>query len=820
MNDPDVPGLVDAALAAGWLAIERGQPWDWYSDTNLRALPGVGELLDGTPEQRALALLELAAVASAPSPKAGHNAGSYPGLATSLVGLLLRRKVVLDAAQTEALLRHSVQAGRHWASELLRSAVKPIEQSAPNWTAAERAAIEPLLRRAAQRCSGDAVSTRLLGLVAVREAALPLHLLARKEAVGERLAAEMAASPEDPQALRDLLQLLGGLPASGKPSAKWKASVETAADELADAPELLLALLAACMDAADNRSTHGYLFYAGEVNEQFILGLLRGCGVVADARLLEPLRRLARYMLVPIGDEYPDPRSVKLANAAVVAIADSALPGSIAELLALERSVRHGSLLNQIRKSVDALAAAQGLTRDELLEQAVESHGLSGDGTKTVPLASGGAARIKVDSRTVTLLYEDEAGVLRKTFPAPVKTTDAEVLAELRQELKEIRKTVAGERARLDALLAAERTWPLDDWRRWYLEHPVTGQLARGTIWVFTGKDGRTVVGRPGEDGTLLLDSGEAAPVPHGATVGLWHPVLATPTEVGAWRDHCLRHALVQPVKQAFREVYVITPAEREARVYSNRFAAHVFRQVQARALMKGRGWKAPPLAWWDDGRDVGVATREFPSAGLSVEFFYDPITDLEPGGGDLWPLCTSDQVRFRRGGSDEPIPLEEVPVLPFSEALRDVDLFIGVTSIGADPEWADRGAAAVLPRLNAYWEDFGFGELRAAAEIRRELLAGLLPSLAIADRCALEERFLKVRGELRTYRIHIGSGNIQMEPNAEYLCIVTARSGKAGKLFLPLDDDPVLTLILSKAFLLAADGQITDQTILDQIRR
>ena len=35
---------------------------------------------------------------------------------------------------------------------------------------------------------------------------------------------------------------------------------------------------------------------------------------------------------------------------------------------------------------------------------------------------------------------------------------------------------------------------------------------------------------------------------------------------------------------------------------------------------------------------------------------------------------------------------------------------------------------------------------------------------------------FLIVRGELRTYRIHLGSGNILMDPNSQYLCIVPGR--------------------------------------------
>jgi hypothetical protein len=76
----------------------------------------------------------------------------------------------------------------------------------------------------------------------------------------------------------------------------------------------------------------------------------------------------------------------------------------------------------------------------------------------------------------------------------------------------------------------------------------------------------------------------------------------------------------------------------------------------------------------------------------------------------------------------------------------------------------------------------------------------------------------------VRTYKIHLGSGNILMEPNDQYLCIVPTRGSAAGglgnKLFLPFEGDRTLAIILSKALLLAEDSRIKDPTILHQISR
>ena len=60
-----------------------------------------------------------------------------------------------------------------------------------------------------------------------------------------------------------------------------------------------------------------------------------------------------------------------------------------------------------------------------------------------------------------------------------------------------------------------------------------------------------------------------------------------------------------------------------------------------------------------------------------------------------------------------------DVPAIVFSEAMRDVDLFVGVTSIGADPNWRDGGEE----RFHGYWSTFSFGNLATSGVERKTLL-------------------------------------------------------------------------------------------------
>jgi hypothetical protein len=797
-----------ALVAAAAARIEAGR--GWIGQPEIRGLPEVQAILSAPDELRRACAVEAAQLMA----REWHPRLQY------VLSMALRKKLDLPAPDGAAMIAavRDTATGEHphFGKRLLGAMIGRLETAATSWDPADRAAFAPLIEETVAGIDDHLLVTRLRGIVPGVED--PLAAIATIDDPGRRLRAALEASDE--AAAADLLALAEALPASGKPSARWATEADALRGRLADPCGLTGALIAALLAADDTEVLHDrdgrepytttHFFHSQGANEGIALGIVRFAARLGDPALLEPLRRLALKSVTVVGGEYGNPRSLKLANASALAMAEIGTPGAITELLALERGTRHGTLLKEIRKAIEALASAQGLTRDELLERAVERHDLAPDGTRDVPL-SAGAARIAVDARRATLRYVDPGGRERVSFPAAVKEADAGTLAGLRAELKDVRKTIAGERHRIDGLLVLGRAWSATDWRALYLDHPVTGRLARALVW------------RVGDVLAIPVDAehgigadGATVALPADAEVRLWHPIESSADEVRAWRRLLLDREIVQPVKQAFRECYVLTPAEEEARTYSNRFAGHVFRQVRARALLKTRGWTPVALAWWDDGIDHGVARRVHAPTGVAAQFFYDPVTEWEPDGGDLYPLCTSDQIRFVQDADGEALALADVPPLVFTEVMRDLDLVIGVTSVGADPEWLDREEGR---RFEGYWNDYGFGELGAPAAVRRDVLADLLPRLAIADRCTLEDRWLTVRGEERSYRIHLGSGNVLMDPGDRYLCIVAARDSRANRLFLPFDDDPVLSLILSKAFLLADDAAITDPSIRAQLR-
>jgi hypothetical protein len=74
------------------------------------------------------------------------------------------------------------------------------------------------------------------------------------------------------------------------------------------------------------------------------------------------------------------------------------------------------------------------------------------------------------------------------------------------------------------------------------------------------------------------------------------------------------------------------------------------------------------------------------------------------------------------------------------------------------------------------------------------------------------------VTGKRSRYRIHLGSAAVHDIARDRHLCIVPSRDA-APMPVLRLDGDEILSIILSKAMLLARDDRITDPVILRQMQ-
>lgn len=573
-----------------------------------------------------------------------------------------------------------------------------------------------------------------------------------------------------------------------------------------------------------------------EENATCLRGLLWLVSTLPDA---EKLTRhvttvaLSAYRKVPgVG-----PRAVKVGNAAVNALSQLASNEAVGQLAMLKVRVKFGTAQKVIEQAFNVAAQSLGLPRDEIEEIGIPAYGLEEGGTRQETIGVYRAELVVTESNA-RLNWFDAKGKALRSVPAKVRKDHKDDLKDLRQSLKDIQGMLPAQRDRIDSMFLLQKSWPIDQWRERYLKHPLIGTIARRLLWRVDGTAALFVDGAPTDVRGQSIDHSETA------DITLWHPVGCSVEEITAWRARLEAMEITQPFKQAHREIYLLTDAERNTRSYSNRFAAHVIRQHQFNALCAARGWKNKLRLMVDDA--YAPPTKELPQWNLRAEFWVEGIGDeyaTDTNDSGVYLRLTTDQVRFFHIGAawnsahaaggryaseaggpgrdniNEPLPLEKVPTLVFSEILRDVDLFVGVASVGNDPTWHDGGPEG---RYWDYWQSYSFGELSGTASTRKQVLMTLIPRLKIADRCSFVDRFVVVRGDKRTYKIHLGSGNILMEPNDEYLCIVPDSRSRSRQddIFLPFEGDSMLSIIISKALLLAEDTRIKDRTILSQIER
>jgi uncharacterized protein DUF5724/uncharacterized protein DUF4132 len=462
--------------------------------------------------------------------------------------------------------------------------------------------------------------------------------------------------------------------------------------------------------------------------------------------------------------------------------------------------------------ALENLARAAGYPDPIRLEWAMEAR-------ENLDLAAG-PVTIEVSSPrgpvSVTLSINDwgeprlatsRDGKSLKAIPGAIKK-DPDVV-ELQHRKEEIKRQAARMRLSLEEAMIRGAAFTGAELRD-LLRHPVLAPMLRNLVFsggqsAVTGGVGEWESGRVGAgsptlplshspthamgypvQGGAVLEAHDGTVTPVGVedTFRIAHPYdLLQTGEWHLWQRDCFRRERIQPFKQVFRELYVLTEAEQVDGTQSRRYAGHQVNPKQAMALLGRRGWTG--------GFQGDNVQRTFHDQGLTARL------ELEYGWGTPGAVeaPSIENVHFSRRGEWKPLKLEEIPPRLFSEVMRDVDLVVSVAHVGGvDPE-----ATA------------------STVEMRTALLRETCTLLKL-ENVRLEGSHVFIDGQLGTYSVHLGSAVVHVQPGG-HLCIVPVHSQHRGRIFLPFaDNDPRTAEVVSKVLLLAKDKEIKDPTILEQI--
>lgn len=549
--------------------------------------------------------------------------------------------------------------------------------------------------------------------------------------------------------------------------------------------------------------------FVSEKDSQWLKGLVWAAMRFADGSIAEAVGRMADECFRNAAEH--GAISARVGNACVIALA--AMPGmdAVQHLSRLRDRVKYAVAHRFIVKALEEAAERAGVAREELEDLAVPSFAIEKGGLLRRAIGDWRAeARFGIGrDREAEVTWVRFDGGAQKSVPADVKTAYPLEVKAFQRTLKEIDRTLAAQRARLERLETFERVWPLARWRERMLEHPVTALLARRLIWRVRAGE-RDVVAGCHEDGLVDADDRPIEDLGPDAEVRLWHPIVSSPEEVQRWRKWLEARGITQPFRQAHRAVHAPSPDEvASGAISSERFAGHVLRQHAFAALCHERGWV---YRLKDDTETDETPHLPIPKAGLRAQWKVAAVgDDGEMSASGIFLHLTTNDLTFVEEGTGILRKLADVPPLAFSEAMRDAELFVGVCGIASDPSWAEPSATPTTSstRYGDYWRATAFGPLDAQAVTRRETLRAALQRTKLAERVVVEERELIVRGKKKTVRIHLGTGNVKEEDGTILPLSPDRRAvsrDPAGRVYLPYEGDAMLNAILAKVLTLTTD--------------
>lgn len=423
------------------------------------------------------------------------------------------------------------------------------------------------------------------------------------------------------------------------------------------------------------------------------------------------------------------------------------------------------------------LAQTAGYPDPLRLEWAVGAETVKDLAKGPVTVISGAViVTLALDEFSKPVVTTTKDGKELKTTPQAVKKEKK--VAELLARVTDLKRQASGIRQSLEACMCRGDEFSGLELRNW-CGHALLAPLLSRLIVV-----GEGIFGYPDKAGQALRDHrGKLEPVKPNERLRLAHPHdLLAAGDWHAWQKECFEAERVQPFKQIFRELYVVTRQEQRDDHVSRRYDGQQIQAKQALALFGTRGWNT------GDG-----VFKVFHDLGMTacVDFSFGVTTPAEVEGS------TISGVYFHRRDDWKPMPLADVPPRLFSEVMRDLDLVVSVAHAGGvDPE-----ASA------------------STVEMRSSLLRETC-SLLKLDNVRFQPSHAVIDGQIAQYSVHLGSGVVHRMPGGS-VCLVPVHAQHRGRLFLPFaDDDPRTAEVVSKVLMLARDNEIQDPVVLEQLRR
>lgn len=401
----------------------------------------------------------------------------------------------------------------------------------------------------------------------------------------------------------------------------------------------------------------------GESKENWILEVL---GLIGDD---ETVRRLTPLILA-----WPGEGGHARAVTGVRVLATIGSDVALMHLHGIAQRAKFKGLKNAAGEKMDEVAAALGLTAEQLADRLVPNFGLEQDGS--MRLDYGPRQFVVGFDEQLRPFVADAAGKHLKALPKPGTRDDQELAPAAYKQFsalkKDVRTVAADQIRRLERAMVAGRRWTGAEFRQLFVEHPLLWHIVRRLVWAEFDADGQVIGAiRVAEDRSLSTVEDDVTTLGDDATVGVAHP-LHLGDSLAAWSEVFADYEILQPFAQLSRATFALTPQERDGSNLA-RFEGLTLPTHKVISLER-RGWRreAPQDAGIQSCIELIIGKRlEFAinldpgiAVGMIDEFNEQKLTDvfLHDGNGTGWGR-----------GVQGRIPLDRLDPITASEIICDL---------------------------------------------------------------------------------------------------------------------------------------------------
>lgn len=261
----------------------------------------------------------------------------------------------------------------------------------------------------------------------------------------------------------------------------------------------------------------------------------------------------------------------------------------------IAQKVKFKGLQERAREKMDEIAAKRGMTAEQLADRLVPDLDLEDDGSKTLDFGPR-SFRVGFDEALGPFVV-DATGTRLKDLPKPNTKDDpalgAEALETWKAMKKDVRALASIQILRLELAMGNSRRWSGEEFRNFFVEHPLLTHLVRRLVWGIYAPDAKGALQRTfrvAEDRSYADQSDDACAVQGDAVIGIVHRLHLADDDAAAWGKLFGDYELAQPFEQLGRATYRLAPDELVGTALT-RFDGRVVETKKLLSLMS-RGWR------------------------------------------------------------------------------------------------------------------------------------------------------------------------------------------------------------------------------------